>query len=169
MNSHEHFMHIALQQAKEALCAGEFPVGAIIVHEDHVLASGRRKNSRKEHGAAKELDHAEIVALRTLLAGESSVPLTDMTLYSTMEPCLMCYATMLVNGIRRFVYAYEDVMGGGTSLPLATLNPLYQEMEIELVPQVLREDSLRLFKQFFANPNNTYWQDSLLCRYTLEQ
>ncbi len=74
---------------------------------------------------------------------------------------------MILNGIRKFVYAYEDVMGGGTNLPLAQLNPLYQEMEIEIIPHILRKESLDLFKQFFMNPENTYWKDSLLSQYTL--
>ncbi|MBU4034027.1 MAG: nucleoside deaminase, partial [Proteobacteria bacterium] len=91
--------------------------------------------------------------------------------YSTMEPCLMCYSTMLLNGIRTFVYAYEDAMGGGTSLQLAHLAPLYQGMETEvrILPNILRQESLTLFKTFFTSPENNYWQDSLLAEYTLAQ
>ena len=79
----------------------------------------------------------------------------------------MCYATMLLSGIRRFVWAYEDVMGGGTSLDLQDLSPLYAEMNVELVPGVLRSKSLGLFGCFFEN--FSYWQDSQLADYTLEQ
>ena len=97
------------------------------------------------------------------------IPLAEITVYSTMEPCLMCYSTMILNGIRKIVYAYEDVMGGGTNLPLQQLNPLYRDMNVELVPDVLRERSLSLFKRFFLNPANNYWKDSLLSSYTLSQ
>lgn len=79
----------------------------------------------------------------------------------------MCYATMLLSGIRRFVWAYEDVMGGGTNVDLARLNPLYAEMKTELVPGVLRNESLALFQDFFKR--YSYWQNSLLSRYTLAQ
>ena len=86
-----------------------------------------------------------------------------------MEPCLMCYVTLLLNGIRKFVYGFEDVMGGGTNLDLQQLNPLYREMEIDIVPHVMRRESLELFKTFFENPANTYWQDSPLAQYILAQ
>ncbi len=162
-------MQIALEQAEEALTQGEFPVGAIFVYEDQVVASGRREHSQERNDTVNEIDHAEIVALRNLLNQSTTIPLAEITIYSTMEPCLMCYSTMILNGIRKIVYGYEDVMGGGTNLPLQQLNPLYKEMHIELVPDVLREQSLSLFKRFFSNPANNYWKDSLLSSYTLNQ
>jgi hypothetical protein len=42
-------------------------------------------------------------------------------------------------------------------------------MEVEIVPRVLRDESLLLVKTFFKNPQNSYWHGSLLARYTLEQ
>ena len=83
----------------------------------------------------------------------------------------MCYSAMLLNGIRTFVYAYEDAMGGGTSLQLTGLPPLYQAMapEVRILPHVLRRESLELFKAFFTSPENNYWQSSLLADYTLAQ
>lgn len=79
----------------------------------------------------------------------------------------MCYSTLLLSGVRSFVWAYEDVMGGGTNLALQQLNPLYQAMQVQLVGGVLRQESLALFQQFFQG--HDYWQDSLLARYTLDQ
>jgi tRNA(adenine34) deaminase len=159
-------MDQALALAREALAAGEFPVGCVIVAAGQVVAEGRRLNSREQ---ANELDHAEVVALRGLLAGNPEIDRGGLTVYSTMEPCLMCFATLLLNGVRRIVYAYEDAMGGGTRLDLTTLAPLYREMRLEVVPGVRRVESLALFKEFFANPANGYWQGSLLAEYTLAQ
>ena len=166
---HETFMRLALEQAQQALTNNEFPVGAVIVAGDEPVAIGRRENSRNE--TANELDHAEIVALRDLLGRRPDIDRQTLTVYSTMEPCLMCYSTLLLNGIRTFVYAYEDAMGGGTSLQLMHLTPLYQAMESEvcILPNVLRQESLALFKAFFTSPENNYWQDSLLAEYTLAQ
>ncbi len=169
MPDHEKHMYIALQHAAEALQRGQFPVGAVIVHRDEVLATGKRDHTLQQQGQVNEIDHAEIIALRNLLAQDREIPSEEIFVYSTMEPCLMCYATMILNGIRNIVYAYEDVMGGGTNLPLTELNPLYAEMKIEIVPHVLRHQSLDLFKQFFTNPENLYWKDSLLESYTLSQ
>ncbi len=161
----KYFMQQALNQAQLALDGGEFPVGCVLVKENTLLQSGRRHNS--EGMMSNEIDHAEMVTLRALLAEQPQLDCGEITVYSTMEPCLMCYTTLLLSGVRRFVWAYEDVMGGGTSLPLDQLTPLYRDMQVELVPNVLREQSLRLFGQFFQK--YSYWQDSLIAEYTLAQ
>jgi tRNA(adenine34) deaminase len=165
--NHEYFMRQALAEARSALAAGEFPVGCILVHQGRIITVGRRMNSRAE--AANELDHAEAGAVRRLIANHPELNPAEVTAYCTMEPCLMCYATMLLNGIRTFVYGYEDAMGGGTDLQLHQLKPLYREMKVSVVPHILRAESLALFKEFFTKPANDYWQGSLLAEYTLRQ
>lgn len=166
MKQHEIFMEMALQQAREALAAGDFPVGCVLEYGGDIVASGRRSNS---FGRTNEIDHAEILALRSLLAGSRKIDIDRVTVYSTMEPCLMCYATMLVNGVRRFVFSYEDAMGGGTNLPLQMLSPLYRGMNVLVVGEVLRDKSLALFKGFFSSPDCQYLKSSLLASYTLNQ
>ena len=165
MQTHENFMRLALAEAKTALHEGEFPVGCVLVSDNRVLAKARRKNSSGEN--ANEIDHAEVSALRQLLQSAPGTDCRGITLYSTMEPCLMCYATMLLSGVHKFVWAYEDVMGGGTNIPLKQLNELYAEIKVQLIPNILRNESLALFQEFFRR--YTYWQDSPLARYTLEQ
>lgn len=165
-----HYMALAMAEAKQALHNGDFPVGCVLVLDDAVLARAHRRNSfTTRTGMANEMDHAEVLALRQLLHDHPEVNPAGITAYSTMEPCLMCYATLLLSGIRSFVYAYEDVMGGGTNLALDTLNPLYRTLRVNLVPNICRAESLTLFQQYFADPRNDYWRDSLLARYTLEQ
>lgn len=166
MKQHEKYMEMALCQAREALAIGDFPVGCVIEYDGDIVASGRRSNS---FGQTNEIDHAEILALRALVAGSRKIAADRVTVYSTMEPCLMCFATMLVNGVRRFVYSYEDAMGGGTNLPLQTLSPLYRDMNVLVVGGVLRADSLALFQNFFSSPDCVYLQSTLLATYTLNQ
>lgn len=165
MNEHEQFMETALAEARQALAEGEFPVGCVMVAEGREVAAGRRTNSTEAR--RNEIDHAEILTLRRLIADQPDLELAKVTVYSTLEPCLMCYSTMLLSGIRSFVWAYEDVMGGGVNLPLYMLNTLYAQMQVCLIDRVLRQQSLALFQQFFRSGN--YWQDSLLSRYTLAQ
>lgn len=166
MREHEKWMRLALAEAQAALAQGEFPVGCVLVHEGAVVASGKRTHSS---GRVNEMDHAEMLALRTFLDAEPAIAPEEVTVYATMEPCLMCFSTLILNGIRKIVYGYEDVMGGGANLPLGQLNPLYAAMEIEVVPAVLRQESLALFQEFFRNPDNPYWKGSLLATSTLEQ
>ena len=165
--SDHHIAHMreALAEADKALAAGEFPVGCVLVRQGEIVARGHRQNSRA--GALNELDHAEVVTLRRLLRTAPETDCGSLVAYSTMEPCLMCYSTMLLSGIRSFVYGYEDVMGGGTNLPLERLNPLYADMQVTIRGGVLRQQCLDLFQRFFQRCS--YWQDSLLSTYTLAQ
>lgn len=166
MNDHIKFMTIALEEAKAALAVGEFPVGCVIVSEGKVVATGGRLNSTVE---ICELDHAEIVAIRNLQKNVPDIDLGKVTVYSTMEPCLMCYATLIVNNVRKVVFAYEDVMGGGTNLPLPMLSPLYASLNMDVVRGVLRQESIELFRTFFSSENNDYLKGTLLAEHTLRQ
>ena len=164
---HTYFMAQALDLAQGALERGEFPVGCVMVYQGNVIASGARMHT---HGDAKnEIDHAEMVALRHLSELTDDIDTGKVILYSTMEPCLMCLAAVIINGIRQIVYAYEDVMGGGTTCDLSQLKPLYSGSHIKIVPDIERKRSVELFKAFFADPDNDYWQDSLLAQYTKKQ
>jgi tRNA(adenine34) deaminase len=165
MSEHERYMRTALGEAGQALAAGEFPVGCVMAADGRIVARARRCNTTE--GCTNEIDHAEVIALRRLIADQPNLDFGTVTVYSTLEPCLMCYATMLLSGIRTFVWAFEDAMGGGASLPLHMLNPLYAQMRVHLLDRVLREESLRLFQAFFRA--RAYWQDSLLARYTMAQ
>ncbi len=164
---HTYFMKQALVEAETALDCGEFPVGCVLAVDGKIVARGHRQNSTE--GALNEIDHAEVVTLRKLLRDLPGTDCGRIVSYSTMEPCLMCFSTMLLSGVRRFVYGYEDLMGGGTNLPLYQLNPLYAGMQsqLEVEAGVLRQECLVLFQRFFQN--YSYWQDSLLARYTLAQ
>ncbi|MBU1708845.1 MAG: nucleoside deaminase [Proteobacteria bacterium] len=167
---HEKYMQLALDEARQALVAGDFPVGCVLVANGEVVAKGKRANSRfTGNQTPNELDHAEILALRELKVNHPDIHPSEIIAYSTMEPCLMCYSTLLLNGIHKIVYAFEDAMGGGTGLPLARLTPLYRDMDVQLIPHILRPESLKLFADFFNNPHNSYWENSYLAEYTLEQ
>lgn len=161
-----YFMKKALQVAREALIAGEFPVGCVLTSGDKILATTSRTGTAPD--AVNEIDHAEMLALRKL-ADLRCPASAKITLYSTLEPCLMCFGAIVLSGIDKLVYAYEDVMGGGTGCDLTRMPPLYQQLGISITPHVLRNESLALFKAYFANPKTLYWQGSLLATYTLDQ
>ncbi|MCF8110712.1 MAG: nucleoside deaminase [Desulfobacteraceae bacterium] len=161
----EKFMRAALKEAGAALEAGEFPVGCVIAGPSGVVAAGERRCSKGQK--ANEIDHAEITAIKALYDSGFLENPGQLTLYSTMEPCLMCFGAILIAGIRRIVYGYEDVMGGGTKCSLKNLPSLYRDAEIKIVPYVLRDECMELFYRFFSNPPNTYLQGTLLAEYTL--
>jgi tRNA(adenine34) deaminase len=162
-------MEMALEQAKKAYSRGEFPVGCVIVQAGRVIATGARQGTTRDRPFFSEIDHAEIRALKHLEVMDTRFEPEKAVLFSTMEPCLMCYGAIILAGIQKIVYAYEDPMGGGTLCDLKTLPLLYNQCRMDVVPGVLREKSLDLFYEFFNKETNTYWKDSYLEAYTLGQ
>jgi tRNA(adenine34) deaminase len=165
--SYGYFMKKALALAETALAAGEFPVGCVMVHQDRIVATGTRKGTVAD--ARNEIDHAEMVALRDLAESRQALDHREITIFCTMEPCLMCYAALILAGVGTIVFAYEDVMGGGTGCDLSRLKPLYKNSTIEVVPHLMRKESLKIFQTYFSSSANRYWRGSLLAEYTLAQ
>ena len=164
---YEHFMRKALEEAQAALVAGEFPVGCVMVHDDQILVSGARKGSTGNY--PNEVDHAEMIALKRLFRLDSKVNMREVAVFSTLEPCLMCFGALMISGIGKLVFAYEDAMGGGTRCDTANMTPLYQSNQMAIIPGILRNKSLKLLKTFFSEPENMYLKGSILATYTLGQ
>jgi tRNA(adenine34) deaminase len=164
---YEHFMGEALREARKALGRGEFPVGCVMVYGNRIIARGSRKGTCD--GGRNELDHAEMVALRRLAARKEPFEASGISVFSTMEPCLMCFGALMLHGIGEIVFAYEDPMGGSMACDRSHLNPLYRESRIRVRSGVCRSHSLSLFKDFFADPRNNYWRGSYLAEYTRQQ
>jgi tRNA(adenine34) deaminase len=164
---YDHFMKKALEEAQAALEAGEFPVGCVMVHDDKTLVSGARKGTTGDY--PNEVDHAEMITLRRLFRLNSKINMREVTVFSTLEPCLMCFGALMISGIGKLVFAYEDAMGGGTVCDTANMTPLYQSSQMTIIPGILRNESLKLLKAFFSKPQNMYLRDSILATYTLGQ
>ena len=162
---YDYFMGEALKEAEAALARGDFPVGCVMVHRDRIVARGSRKGTRDN--GRNELDHAEMMALRQLVLLSQELEPAGVTVFCTMEPCLMCFSALILAGIGEVVFAYEDAMGGGSGCDRSQMKPLYRDSPIVLRPHVRRSESLALFQKFFADPANRYWRGSLLAEYTL--
>ena len=163
----EFYMKKALEQARMALAAGEFPVGCVMVRDNEILATGAREGTGGN--SLNEVDHAEIMALRNFSRFDRKVNMQEVSVFSTLEPCLMCFGALVISGIGRIVFAYEDAMGGGTRCDCANLPRLYRERQIKIKSGILREDSLELLKSYFSQSENTYLMGSYLAAYTLDQ
>ena len=162
-------MEMALAQAKIAFARGEFPVGCVIVQGKEVIATGVRQGTNLGEPFFSEIDHAEIRALKHLEKSNIEFCPEKSILFCTMEPCLMCFGAIILSGIKKIVYAYEDPMGGGTKCDLKKLPFLYQQCSIEIISGVLRQKSLDFFYDFFNKEDNLYWKNSYLEEYTLDQ
>ena len=96
---HEHYMRLALDEARKAGIAGNRAVGAVMVRNGVVV--GRGGNCRDS--AMDPTGHAETVALRDAAARLGSLDFSDCTLYTTLEPCPMCCGAIVINNIPTIV------------------------------------------------------------------
>ena len=102
------FMRAALAEAEAAAAAGEVPVGAVVVHEGRIIATGRNAPV----GAHDPSAHAEIVALRAAAQALGNYRLDACELFVTLEPCAMCSGALLHARLRRVVFGAPDPKTG---------------------------------------------------------
>ena len=104
----EHFMQLALDQAKLGGLRGEVPVGAVVVQEGEVVGSGFNCPISTRDPSA----HAEMVAIRAAAARLENYRLPGSTLYVTLEPCSMCAGLIVHSRIARVVYGATEPKAG---------------------------------------------------------
>lgn len=102
------FMAQALQEARAALAAGEIPIGAVVVFENHVIGRGHNQTERLRDATA----HAEMLALTAAANHLGNKYLADCTLYVTVEPCVMCAGASAWAQLRAVVYGAEEPKTG---------------------------------------------------------
>lgn len=142
----EHYMLLALEQARQAERAGEVPVGAVLVVGGQVLARGSNR-------AIADLDptaHAEIVALRAAAKAMGNYRVAGATLYVTVEPCAMCAGAIVQARVERLVYGTDDPKGGAVRSCFAILNDPQLNHRVEVTPGILAEECAALLQAFFA-------------------
>jgi len=98
--------------AHEALAAGEVPVGAVVVDHDRIVSEGAESIKARLDPSA----HAELNAIQAACRVTRSLSLAGLTLYSTVEPCVLCAYVIRVTGIARVVFGMPaGRLGGATS------------------------------------------------------
>lgn len=102
------YMALALTQAREAAAHGEVPIGAVVVRNGSVIATGRNA-PRERHDPTS---HAEIEAIRAAARVLGNERLSDCELWVTLEPCAMCAGAIAHARIARLYYAASDPKGG---------------------------------------------------------
>lgn len=140
------FMCEALALARQAAQEGEVPVGAVVVKDGNVIATGR---NRRE-GAHNALAHAEIEALNGACAALGGWRLGGCTLYVTLEPCPMCAGAIINARVDRVVYGADDPKAGSCG-SMTNLFALPYNHSPQLERGVLEEECAAVLKDFFKN------------------
>jgi tRNA(adenine34) deaminase len=145
MPSDELFMAEALELARQAEAAGEVPVGAVLVIEGCVRGRGFNSPVRRSDPTA----HAEILAIREAGEASGNYRLEAATLYTTMEPCVMCAGALVAARIRRLVFGARDLRFGGVRSKFQLADSEILNHRVEVVEGVLAGPCLELVKGFF--------------------
>ena len=140
----EYFMREAIALAREAEAIDEVPVGALIVRDGEIIA--RAYNTRQTSKCATH--HAEVLAIEEACRVMGGWRLPGVTLYVTMEPCVMCAGAIINARVPRVVYGAPDMRFGafGSALDLVKV-PLNHTPEV--VGGVLREECANILSEYF--------------------
>ncbi len=141
----EKFMTLALEQAAEAACCGEVPIGAVLVRDGAVMAADRNRREELKDATA----HAEILVMRRggeLLGGWR---LSGCTLYVTLEPCPMCAGAMVQARIDRLVFGAADPKGGAAGTLYDIVRDRRLNHRLEVTGGVLEAECAALLQKFF--------------------
>ncbi len=152
-----HWMNLALAQAQEAACAGEVPVGAVVVKDGQLIATGRNAPMANHDPTA----HAEIVALRAAAQQLGNYRLEGCTLYVTLEPCAMCSGAMLHARLARVVFGAPDPKTGAAGSVLDLFAQAQLNHHTEVQGGVLAAECGALMSGFFQRRREAQRADAL--------
>ena len=132
----EKFILKAISLANKASKKGDFPVGAIVVKNNKIISSSFNKKENKKSA----IYHAEILAIKKACKKLKTWRLDDCILYTSMEPCLMCYGAIIQSRIKKVVFSIANDSFGAITL--------YKNSKIQY-EIIHNEEYLKTIKQFF--------------------
>jgi tRNA(adenine34) deaminase len=142
----EHWMRLALDEARLAPQHGDVPIGAIAVLNGEIIGRGHNRREIDHDPTA----HAEMIALRQASQVIGYWRLEGVTLYSTLEPCAMCAGAMVLARLPVLVYGTSDPKAGAGGSVMDILNHPRLNHRVEVRSGVLQEESAAEIVAFFA-------------------
>ena len=137
--NHNQFMKKALQEANYAFFKDEVPVGCVIVHNNEIISRSSNMVELLNDSTA----HAELIAITSAQNNLNSKNLENCTLYTTLEPCMMCYGAIYWSKIKTIVYGVSDQKRGFSK------HIVNVDRDIKIIKGVLEEESKELIDSFF--------------------
>ena len=141
----EHWMSIALQEARAAAAVGDVPVGAVIVIDDRIVGRGRNRRELDRDPTA----HAEIVALRAAAQGLGQWRV-EGTLFVTQEPCPMCAGALVNARISRLVFGCVNPKAGAVTTLYQLVSDPRLNHRIAVTAGIRADECTAVLQQFFA-------------------
>ena len=144
--NHEYYIHEAYKEAGKSLKAGGLPIGAVIVHNDEIVARGH--NQRIQKGST--ILHAEMDALEKL-GRKTHNYYKECILYSTLSPCSMCSGAVILYKIPKVVI--------GENINFKGAEEWMKQQEIELI--ILQDDACIQLMQSFIESHPQLWNEDI--------
>lgn len=142
----EKWMRVALEAAHTARLLNEVPIGACLVDPNsELLAKGHNRTVMDSDPTA----HAEIAAIREAAAKIGNYRLTGTTLYTTIEPCVMCAGALVNARVARIVYAAADERFGAVETLFRLCDHESLNHRLEISSGILAEECRKLMQEFF--------------------
>lgn len=164
LGKHFEYMAIALFIAYKAMVFNETPVACIFVHDasGEVLALGHNDTNRSLNGTR----HAEFMALDLLISQHIPADkktdqkylrdyFADVTLYVTVEPCIMCASALKQIGIGRVIYGCGNDRFGGNGTVLRINDDVILPRNYPAYGGILRTEAVQLLRNFYTQENDT--------------
>lgn len=144
---HEHYMGRALELAQIAYDLGEVPVGALVVIDGNIIAESYNRRELLH----SSLEHAEMHAIAQASQKLGRWRLNDATLYSTLEPCVMCAGALMHSRIANVVYGAKDPKFGGLESLYHLGNDPRLNHQFPTINGVLEQECAHIISSFFAS------------------
>ena len=141
----ENFMRLAIAQAGIAEENGDVPIGAVIVHQNQIIAKAYNQREQLNDPTA----HAEIIALTQAAAALETWRLTGCSIYVTLEPCPMCAGALVLARIDRLVFGCNDPKTGACGSLYNIVQDSRLNHRLEITSGVLADECSNLLTEFF--------------------
>lgn len=145
MSFDEEMMQLALKEAAKAAAIGEVPVGAILTIGERIIAHAHNTTETD----MLPLAHAELVALTRAFESAGTKRIAGMSLYVTLEPCLMCSGAIVLARVERVIYGCRDPKAGACASLYTTLNDARLNHRCEVTEGVLGAECSGILQEFF--------------------
>ncbi len=138
-------MQVALELAAQAASMGEVPVGAIAVKDGVVI--GRGYNRREID--ADPFSHAEFTAMQAAARAVGAWRLTGVTVYVTLEPCVMCAGALVQSRVSRLVFGAADPKAGAVGSLYNLVQDARLNHRVDVTAGVKADECSRQLSEFF--------------------
>jgi tRNA(adenine34) deaminase len=136
---HSYFMKKAFEEAKYAFFKNEVPVGCVIVNNNDIISRSSNMVELLNDSTA----HAELIAITSAQNSLNSKNLDNCILYTTLEPCLMCYGAIYWSKINTVVYGASDKKRGFSR------HSIDLDRKINIINGFMEKESKQLLDSFF--------------------